>query len=137
LLATYNWDNEYLSFSYNHLATMKFDNWGSNDDYSNYNRFELCYGRITCLKENHKVFQHMFISGSIGVSYNSIRYYINSDDRFFQNGSETSEIGFPLGVSLTNSFGHSMFGGLEYKYHFVLHHMGYGEISFLLMAKIF
>ena len=116
----YTFNNQYFSFSYNRVNSfnLKFDS-NEKDDDSNMDRVELLYGRISCLKEGHKLFSRIYVGVLIGLSYNSIRYY--SDQIAYDQGHAiiANQIGIPFGITLSNSFGHSIFGCMEMKYHFI------------------
>lgn len=123
-------NNQSFSLSYSRVFDfqLKFDS-GAKDDDSKMDRLELTYGRMTCLSEGHKLFRHIFVGASVGISYNSIRYY--KDMLSFDQGNaiNVKKIGIPVGVTLTNSPGNSIFWGYEIKYHLISGGLSYPEFN--------
>lgn len=129
----YNWNREYISFLYNRLFAFHFD-----DEYddSKFHRFELVYGRVSCLKEDHKLFRYIFVHISIGVSYNIISYY-EDDIAYYRNRiSKTRRFGIPIGISITGPTGKSFYGGIGYNFHIIANDKPYINIKYFLMVNV-
>jgi len=133
----YALDNQYLMFSYSRVDAfnLKFDSKQKDDD-SKMDRLELCYGRVTCLKEDHKVFRNIIVGAMIGVAYNSIRYY--SNDLAFDQGNATNihRLELPIGVTISNSLGKQTFMVLEMKYHILDGGMSYPDFKYFITFNI-
>lgn len=131
----YNWDYEYISFSYNKVFAFHFD---GEDDESQFHRFELIYGRVTCLKENHKLFRNIFVGASIGLSYNIIDYY--QDEYTFlslrRNTLKTQIFGIPMGIIITGPIGKDFYGGTWYTFHIVSNKKPYVSFKYFFMINI-
>jgi hypothetical protein len=134
----YALDNQYLMFSYSRVDAfnLKFDSKQKDDD-SKMDRFELCYGRVTCLKEDHKLFRNIIVGAIIGIAYNSIRYY--SEDLAFDQGNATNihRLELPIGVTISNSLGKQTFMALEMKYHILVGGMSYTDFKYFITFNIF
>jgi len=129
----YSWNNEYINFSYNHLPhfEINFSNTKSYD-VSKFNRLELSYGRITCLKESQKLLRHIYFSGSIGISYNYINYYL---DEYVLSSSKML-ITEQFGVSLSGAMLIMNFWGTEFKYHIISNFKPYVELGAIVKIKV-
>lgn len=133
----YTSDNQYLMFSYSRVNAfnLKFDS-NQKDDDSKMDRLELDYGRVTRLKEDHKLFRNIIVGATIGFAYNSIRYY--GDDIAFDNGNAITAGKFelPIGVTLSNLPGNQMFMMLEMKYHILTDGMSYPDFKYIISFNI-
>jgi hypothetical protein len=133
----YALDNQYLMFSYSRIDAfnLKFDS-NQKDDDSKMDRLELCYGRITCLKEDHKVFRNIFVGAMIGVAYNSIRYYNDQIAYMESNATCINKFELPIGVTISNSLGKQTVMTLEMKYHILASGMSYPDFKYFIAFNI-
>ena len=133
----YALDDQYLMFSYSRIDAfnLKFDS-NQKDDDSKMNRLELCYGRVTCLKEDHKVFRNIVVGAMIGVGYNSMRYYNDQIAYMESNATYINKIELPIGVTISNSLGKQTFMALEMKYHFIAGGMSYPDFKYIFALNI-
>lgn len=117
----HNWNEDYIAFSYNRLFAFRLNFGDSNNenDESQFHRLELIYGRITCLKENHKVFRHIFVGASIGISYNIVSYYRDDIAYDQKNISRIQKLGILIGISITNPLGGRFYSGMYYVYQII------------------
>ena len=129
--------NQYLIFSYSRIDAfnLKFDSKQKDDD-SKMDRFELCYGRVTCLKEDHKVFRNIIVGVMVGVAYNSIRYYNDQISYMESNATYNNKFELPIGVTISNSLGKQTFMVLEMKYHLLASGMSYPDFKYIIALNI-
>lgn len=135
--ALYNWDNSFLSFSFN-------THYGLNIDFSDeppennskYHRYELNYGRSFQLVKKHKLFNRFSITPSVGVSYNLFAYYEENDALDNDYLSNFNTIGFPLGIAVTNNIGKRVFAGFGYKFHILYQLKPHSEFSVFIMVNV-
>ncbi len=134
----YAYDIQYLMLSYSRVDAfnLKFDAKQKDDD-SKMDRIEIDYGRITRLMEDHRVLRNIIIGGSIGLAYNSIRYYDN--DVAFGNNKPVivGKIELPIGFTISNMFDSQTFMALEIKYHILNNGMSYPDIKYFISLNIF
>ncbi len=136
--ALYNWNRSFVSFGFNIHSGLYF-NFGDEEPYednSKYHRYELIYGRSFQLSKTHKLFKHISVTPSMGVSYNRFNYYEDHDALENNNLSKLYIIGFPFGVALTNKIGKRVFGGLDYKFHIFQELKPHLEFSAFIMVNV-
>jgi hypothetical protein len=124
----HNWDNNLIYFSYSRLSVLSdpSDSYGK----SQFDRFELCYGRYLHLSGKAS------LGGSIGLSYNIIRYYENDIALLTNELNSTNKFGIPLSILFIGSLGNRICGCLEYKYHFISNYQPYGDLSASIMFAL-
>jgi hypothetical protein len=134
----YAYDNQYFMFSYNRVDAfnLKFDS-NQKDDNSKMDRLELNYGRVTCLKENHKLLSHIIVGAMIGLAYNSIRYYKTDIDFDQSNATKANKVEIPLGVTISNPLGKQTFMAFEMKYHILSSGMSYPDFKYSISFNMF
>ncbi|MFA6980956.1 MAG: hypothetical protein WC209_16650 [Ignavibacteriaceae bacterium] len=130
----YNWENNFISTSFNRGFTYYL---GMNTDNSNYYRYEINYGKALQLHTTHPLFKYLSFTYSVGLSYN-IFHFFEDDEAVYKNLVRRKEmIGFPIGLAFTNRIGSSLFAGLEMKFHVFQKIKTHGEYSSFIMINIF
>lgn len=130
----YNWENNFISASFNGGFTYYL---GINTDNSNYYRYEINYGKALKLHETHVLLKHLFFTYSVGISYNVFHYFEDLDAVYENLVRRKEMVGFPIGFAFTNKLGNSLFAGLEVKFHVFQKIKTHQEFSSFIMINIF
>ena len=133
----YNWDNNFVTLSYNKLFEFTIPFAGSNLGKSNFQRLELLYGYTMVISKKHKLFKHISFSASIGVSYNYIKYYKDEYSSMVNHLSVNQSAGVPIGIAITNNIGKVVYFGWELKYHIIQKIAPYGEVAGFIMVNVY
>jgi hypothetical protein len=124
----HNWENDFIYFSYSQLSVLS----DPSDSYGNsqFDRLELCYGRQFRLSGKVR------LGGSVGLSYNIIKYFENDIALMGNELSSINKFGLPLSLLFIGALGNRICGCLEYKYNFISSYQPYGDLSVCIMFAI-
>jgi hypothetical protein len=112
----YPLSNHYISLVYHRSNAVNLKAADADpDDDSRIDRVELCYGKIACIGDHHKLLRNVCIGVLIGLSYYTINYYADDITLYQRHASYAHGIGVPLGLTVTNSFGKQIFFGYGVK----------------------
>jgi hypothetical protein len=135
----YNWDtNNFVSLSYNRVYEFHIP-FGVADYYGNasFHRLEMLYGYTMIISKKHKLFKHLSFAASIGVSYNYINYFRDDLAVYSNHLFSIGYPGIPIGITISNNIGHSIYFGWELKYHIIQKFSPYGEVAGFIMVNIY
>ncbi|MDP2366473.1 MAG: hypothetical protein Q8M94_22190 [Ignavibacteria bacterium] len=130
----YNWENNFISASFNRGYTFYFE---MNRDNSKYYRYEICYGKVLRLHETHPVFKYLYFTYTVGLSYNIFNFFEDQNALSKNIAKKIEMVGLPIGLAFTNRIGKSLFGGVELKFHVFQKINTHGELSSFIMVNIF